>query len=122
MDQSKELQICINDFLKILVLKAESETETLMPGFTHMQIAQPITLAHHLMAWYEMLNRDLIRFQESEKRLSISPLGSGALSGNRFNINRIKLSKALGFKDVTKNSIDAVSDRDYVAEMMFSPL
>ena len=120
LDQSKELQICINDFLKILVLKAESETETLMPGFTHMQIAQPITLAHHLMAWYEMLNRDLIRFQESEKRLSISPLGSGALSGNRFNINRIKLSKALGFKDVTKNSIDAVSDRDYVAEMMFN--
>lgn len=120
LDQSKELQECINDLLKILVLKAEPETETLMPGFTHMQIAQPITLAHHLMAWYEMLNRDLIRFQESEKRLSISPLGSGALSGNRFNINRTKLSKSLGFKDITKNSIDAVSDRDYVAEMMFN--
>ncbi len=120
LNQSKELQICLTDFLKILILKAENETETLMPGFTHMQIAQPITLGHHLMAWYEMLSRDLERFEESEKRLSIMPLGSGALSGNRFKINRIKLSKSLGFKGVTTNSIDAVSDRDYVAEMMFN--
>ena len=71
-------------FLKVVVLKAQSEADTLMPGFTHMQIAQPITLGHHLMAWFEMLSRDYERFKESELRLKISPLGSGALAGNKF--------------------------------------
>ena len=120
LEKSKEIQICLSDLLKIVVLKAESEVETLMPGFTHMQIAQPITLGHHLMAWYEMLSRDLDRFKECESRLKISPLGSGALAGNKFKINRKKLAKSLGFTEVTNNSIDAVSDRDYVIEMMFN--
>ena len=118
--KSKDIQICLTDLLEIIVLKAESEVETLMPGFTHMQIAQPITLGHHLMAWYEMLSRDLDRFKECESRLKISPLGSGALAGNKFKINRKKLAKSLGFTEVTNNSIDAVSDRDYVIEMMFN--
>ncbi len=120
LEKSKDIQICLTDLLKIIVLKAESELETLMPGFTHMQIAQPVTLGHHLMAWYEMLSRDLDRFKECESRLKISPLGSGALAGNKFKINRRKMAKALGFEEVTNNSIDAVSDRDYVIEMMFN--
>ena len=120
LGKSKDIQICLTDLLEIIVLKAESEVETLMPGFTHMQIAQPITLGHHLMAWYEMLSRDLDRFKECESRLKISPLGSGALAGNKFKINRRKLAKSLGFTEVTNNSIDAVSDRDYVIEMMFN--
>ena len=120
LEKSKDIQICLTDLLKIIVLKAESELETLMPGFTHMQIAQPVTLGHHLMAWYEMLSRDLDRFKGCESRLKISPLGSGALAGNKFKINRRKMAKALGFEEVTNNSIDAVSDRDYVIEMMFN--
>ena len=120
LEKSKDIQICLSDLLKIIVLKAESEVETLMPGFTHMQIAQPVTLGHHLMAWYEMLSRDLDRFKGCESRLKISPLGSGALAGNKFKINRRKMAKALGFEEVTNNSIDAVSDRDYVIEMMFN--
>ena len=120
LEKSKDIQICLSDLLKIVVLKAESEVETLMPGFTHMQIAQPVTLGHHLMAWYEMLSRDLDRFKGCESRLKISPLGSGALAGNKFKINRRKMAKALGFEEVTNNSIDAVSDRDYVIEMMFN--
>ena len=120
IEKSKDIQICLSDLLKIVVLKAESEVETLMPGFTHMQIAQPVTLGHHLMAWYEMLSRDLDRFKGCESRLKISPLGSGALAGNKFKINRRKMAKALGFEEVTNNSIDAVSDRDYVIEMMFN--
>ena len=120
LEKSKDIQICLSDLLKIVVLKAESEVETLMPGFTHMQIAQPVTLGHHLMAWYEMLSRDLDRFKGCESRLKISPLGSGALAGNKFKINRRKMAKALGFEEVTNNSIDAGSDRDYVIEMMFN--
>ena len=120
LEKSKDIQICLTDLLEIIVLKAESEVETLMPGFTHMQIAQPVTLGHHLMAWYEMLSRDLDRFKGCERRLKISPLGSGALAGNKFKINRRKMAKALGFEEVTNNSIDAVSDRDYVIEMMFN--
>ena len=120
LEKSKDIQICLSDLLKIVVLKAESEVATLMPGFTHMQIAQPVTLGHHLMAWYEMLSRDLDRFKGCESRLKISPLGSGALAGNKFKINRRKMAKALGFEEVTNNSIDAVSDRDYVIEMMFN--
>jgi len=120
LERSKEIKSCITDLLEVLVLKAESELDTLMPGFTHMQIAQPITLGHHLMAWFEMLSRDLDRFEECEVRLKISPLGSGALAGNKFKINRMKLAKSLGFSEITKNSIDAVSDRDYVIEMLFN--
>ena len=120
LEKSKEIKTCITDLLEVLVLKAESEVDTLMPGFTHMQIAQPITLGHHLMAWFEMLSRDLDRFEECEMRLKISPLGSGALAGNKFKINRMKLAKSLGFSEITKNSIDAVSDRDYVIEMLFN--
>ena len=120
LKKSEEIQISLKELLKSLVQKAEPETETLMPGFTHLQIAQPISLGHHLMAYYEMFKRDLNRFKNSDNNLSILPLGSGALAGNRFKLDRKKMAKNLGFKEVTQNSIDAVSDRDFIAEMMFN--
>ena len=120
LKKSEEIQISLKELLKSLVQKAEPETETLMPGFTHLQIAQPISLGHHLMAYYEMFKRDLNRFKNSDNNLSVLPLGSGALAGNRFKLDRKKMAKNLGFKEVTQNSIDAVSDRDFIAEMMFN--
>ena len=120
LKKSEEIQISLEELLKSLVQKAEPETETLMPGFTHLQIAQPISLGHHLMAYYEMFKRDLNRFKNSDNNLSVLPLGSGALAGNRFKLDRKKMAKNLGFKEVTQNSIDAVSDRDFIAEMMFN--
>ena len=120
LKKSEEIQISLKELLKSLVQKAEPETETLMPGFTHLQIAQPISLGHHLMAYYEMFKRDLNRFENSDNNLSVLPLGSGALAGNRFKLDRKKMAKNLGFKEVTQNSIDAVSDRDFIAEMMFN--
>ena len=106
--------------MKSLVQKAEPATETLIPGFTHLQIAQPVSLGHHLMAYYEMFKRDLNRFEFSDVSLSTLPLGSGALAGNRFKVDRKKIAKSLGFKAITQNSIDAVSDRDFIAEMLFN--
>ena len=120
LKKSEEIKISLKELLKSLVQKAEPETETLMPGFTHLQIAQPISLGHHLMAYYEMFKRDLNRFENSDNNLSVLPLGSGALAGNRFKLDRKKMAKNLGFKEVTQNSIDAVSDRDFIAEMMFN--
>ena len=120
LKKSEEIQISLKELLKSLVQKAEPETETLMPGFTHLQIAQPISLSHHLMAYYEMFKRDLNRFENSDNNLSVLPLGSGALAGNRFKLDRKRMAKNLGFKEVTQNSIDAVSDRDFIAEMMFN--
>ena len=102
---------------KSIVRKAEENSETIMPGFTHLQIAQPVTFGHHLMAWYEMLSRDYSRLQDASERMSVLPLGSAALSGTRFNINRELLKRKLGFKEISKNSMDAVSDRDFVLEL-----
>ena len=102
---------------KSIVRKAEENSETIMPGFTHLQIAQPVTFGHHLMAWYEMLSRDYSRLQDASERMSVLPLGSAALSGTRFDINRELLKRKLGFKEISKNSMDAVSDRDFVLEL-----
>ena len=89
-----------------------------MPGFTHLQLAQPVTFGHHLMAWYEMLNRDFSRLQDTKKRASSMPLGSGALSGNRYKLDRKLLAKRLSFDGISNNSIDAVSDRDFSLELL----
>ena len=102
---------------KSIVRKAQENSETIMPGFTHLQIAQPVTFGHHLMAWYEMLSRDYSRLQDASERMSVLPLGSAALSGTRFNINRELLKRKLGFKEISRNSMDAVSDRDFVLEL-----
>ncbi len=117
MDKIADLLNLLTLLQKSIVRKAEENSETIMPGFTHLQIAQPVTLGHHLMAWYEMLSRDYSRLQDASERMSVLPLGSAALSGTRFNINRELLKRKLGFKEISKNSMDAVSDRDFVLEL-----
>ncbi|MFT5610451.1 MAG: argininosuccinate lyase [Polaribacter sp.] len=99
-----------------LVDYAENEVDTIMPGFTHLQVAQPISLAHHLLAWYEMLERDIERFQDARKRINVMPLGSAALAGTSFPIDRKYTCELLGFDRPSRNSLDAVSDRDFLIE------
>ncbi|WP_186436056.1 argininosuccinate lyase [Zymomonas mobilis] len=103
-----------------LVIRAEEHAATVMPGFTHLQIAQPITLGHHLMAYYEMIRRDRSRFSDGRKRLNQSPLGAAALAGTGFNIDRHQTAKALGFDAPTANSLDSVSDRDFALDYLMS--
>src|SRR6185369_13421575 len=95
---------------------AEQHVDTLMPGFTHLQVAQPVSFAHHLMAYYEMLGRDASRFADCRKRLNQLPLGAGALAGTTFPIDRARVAKELGFDGICENSLDAVSDRDFAIE------
>ena len=90
-----------------------------MPGYTHLQKAQPITFAHHLMAYYEMLRRDSERLTDCRKRLNVMPLGSGALAGTTYDLDRDFVAEKLGFDSVTQNSLDGVSDRDFVLELAF---
>ncbi len=95
---------------------AEREADTIMPGFTHLQTAQPVTFGHHLMAWFEMLERDYSRLQDCRKRLNQSPLGAAALAGTTYPINRHMTAELLGFDAPTRNSLDSVSDRDFAIE------
>ncbi|OGI21629.1 MAG: argininosuccinate lyase [Candidatus Melainabacteria bacterium RIFOXYA12_FULL_32_12] len=97
---------------------AKKHTETIMPGYTHLQKAQPITLAHHLMAYFEMLKRDRERLLETYNRTNIMPLGSGALAATTYPLDRYAVAKELGFADITHNSLDGVSDRDFCIELM----
>ena len=99
-----------------LVNLAAQEANTIMPGFTHLQTAQPVTFGHHLMAWYEMLNRDYDRLQDCRKRVNVMPLGSAALAGTTYPINRSLTCELLGFDHPTRNSLDAVADRDFAIE------
>ena len=95
---------------------AEQEADTIMPGFTHLQTAQPVTFGHHLMAWFEMLSRDSQRLQDCRKRVNCMPLGSAALAGTTYPIDRDYTARLLGFESVSGNSLDAVSDRDFAIE------
>ncbi|MGO4573100.1 argininosuccinate lyase [Microvirga sp. 2TAF3] len=104
--------------IKALLDKAEPHAATVMPGFTHLQSAQPVTFGHHLMAYVEMFGRDRSRIRDSRKRLNESPLGAGALAGTSFPIDRHMTAKALGFDGPTRNSLDSVSDRDSLIEFM----
>ena len=106
----------LSSFQNTLLDRAEAEAHTIMPGYTHLQVAQPITLGHHLMAWFEMLDRDRQRFLDSRKRVNQSPLGAAALAGTNFPIDREMTANELGFEGVLSNSIDAVSDRDFAME------
>ena len=112
-------EICelITEFQRALVELAEKEANTVLPGFTHLQIAQPVTFGHHMMAWFEMLSRDFDRFQDCRKRVNRSPLGSAALAGTTFPIDRNYTSEQLGFDSPCANSLDAVSDRDFIIEL-----
>lgn len=108
----------IEELQSAIVSQAEEHVETIIPGYTHLQRAQPISFAHHLLAYYWMLERDLERFQESMKRINVSPLGAGALAGTTFPIDREYSAELLGFEGIYKNSIDAVSDRDFIVEFL----
>jgi len=104
---------------RALVVQARAHLDDLMPGYTHLQRAQPVRLAHHLMAYVEMLGRDTGRFRDAVARAADSPLGSGALCGSSLPIDRDATARALGFSGVTRNSLDAVGDRDFAAELVF---
>ena len=97
---------------------AENHIDTIMPGYTHLQRAQPISFAHHILTYYWMLSRDKSRFEDSLKRIDISPLGAAALSGTTYPIDRHETQSLLGFSSLYENSMDAVSDRDYIVETL----
>lgn len=102
----------------VLVEKAEQHIDTILPGYTHLQRAQPVRLAHHWLAYVAMLQRDISRFQDSYQRINISPLGAGALAGAGFNLDRDFVAQELAFAGIYMNSMDAVSDRDFVVEYL----
>ena len=106
----------LRQFQQALVSLAEANHDVVMPGYTHLQPAQPILLAHHLLAYFEMLERDIGRFSECLKRTDVMPLGSGALAGVAYDIDRDFIAAELGFSEISRNSMDAVSDRDFVVE------
>ncbi|MFZ5640449.1 MAG: argininosuccinate lyase [Bacillota bacterium] len=101
---------------EVLLEKAEAHLDTIMPGYTHLQRAQPITLAHHLMAYFQMFMRDIGRLEDCYKRTDVMPLGSGALAGTTFPLDRQYVAEQLGFAAITENSLDGVSDRDFAVE------
>jgi argininosuccinate lyase len=117
LDHLKLLKKSLKAFQSVLLQKAFQWRDVIIPGYTHLQRAQPILLAHHLLAYLEMLQRDEERVEEMTKRSSVMPLGSGALAGNAFQIDRKKLAHDLGFAAVSHNSLDAVSDRDFAVEI-----
>jgi argininosuccinate lyase len=108
----------VEELMRALLKQAEAHADTVMPGFTHLQTAQPITFGHHLMAYVEMLSRDAGRFRDAERRMNECPLGAAALAGTGFPINRHQTAAALGFERPMANSIDAVSARDFVLEAL----
>ena len=117
---TKDILKDISIVLKSLIKIAEKNTETVMPGFTHLKNAQPVSFAHYLLAYYEMLKRDKKRFENNLILLDESPLGSAALSGTSYKIDRHYTAKKLGFKKPTDNSIDSVSDRDFALDFLYA--
>ena len=103
-----------------LLDQAETNAAAVVPGYTHLQRGQPVTVGHHLLAYVEMIDRDKSRLSDCRKRLNVSPLGSGALAGSTINLDRQQIADELGFDSVTTNSMDAISDRDYIAEFLFA--
>jgi len=119
-EASEEILKSISLVMKNLIKKAERNTETVMPGLTHLKNAQPISFAHYLLSYFEMLKRDKKRFENNLKLLDECPLGSAALSGTSYNIDRNYTAKKLGFKKPTDNSIDAISDRDFAIDFLYA--
>ena len=115
-DEIVKIKTLILDLQTVLLELAEQHAETIMPGYTHMQKAQPVNLGHYLMAYFEMLRRDVERLRDLKKRVNIMPLGSGALAGTGFPLDRAYVAELLGFDDITHNSLDGVSDRDFAIE------
>ena len=110
----------IRDLQRSLLKQSETYADAVIPGYTHLQRGQPVTVGHHLLAYVEMFSRDLSRLADARKRVNISPLGSGALAGSTINLDRHQIAEELGFDAVTTNSMDAISDRDYIAELLFA--
>ena len=108
----------IRHFQRALVLQAQRHVDVIMPGYTHLQRAQPVLLAHHLLAYVDMMERDKDRLRDALTRVNVMPLGSGALAGTNYPIDRAYTARLLGFSSVSENSLDAVSDRDYVLEVV----
>ncbi|MCD8070004.1 MAG: argininosuccinate lyase [Akkermansiaceae bacterium] len=104
---------------RVLVDKAAEYAGTMIPGYTHLQRAQPVTVGHHLLAYVEMFDRDADRLGDCRRRVNVSPLGSGAIAGSTINLDRRAMAEELGFDSITENSMDAISDRDYVMETLF---
>src|SRR6188472_2774698 len=117
-DAIDEIDAALADYQRALARKALDHAATVMPGLTHLQPAQPVTFGHHLLAYVEMAARDRGRFQDARKRLNECPLGAAALAGTSYPINRDMTAKALGFDRPMANSLDAVSDRDFVLEVL----
>jgi argininosuccinate lyase len=119
-DQCETALSLLGDVQSALLDLAEANVDIAMPGYTHLQKAQPILLAHYLLAYFEMFERDKARFRHARKQVNQLPLGSGAIAGTSLAIDRRQLARDLGFEGVTKNSVDAVSDRDFVIEFAFA--
>lgn len=117
--QIDEMNAAISALQKVLVDQASKYAGAVMPGYTHLQRGQPVTVGHHLLAYVEMLQRDKGRLNDCRRRLNVSPLGSGALAGSTINLDREAIADELGFDSVTRNSMDAIADRDYIAELLF---
>lgn len=116
-DQCREIKALLLSYIDVLTNQAEQHLETVMPGYTHMQRAQPITFAHHLMAYVQMALRDVQRIEQTCERMNVMPLGSGALAGTTYPIDRQLVKDLLGFSAVSANSLDGVSDRDFCIEL-----
>ena len=119
-DEIKEIQDMISNLQQVLLNISKENLETILPGYTHLQKAQPITVAHHFMAYFEMLKRDKARLEDTYKRTNILPLGSGALAATTYPLDREFVAQELGFDTVSLNSLDAVSDRDFCIELLNS--
>ncbi len=117
-DEIRRTQELLLGLLDVLVNLADKHKDTIMPGYTHLQLAQPITLGHHLLAYAEMFKRDFERLEDCYERTNVMPLGSGALAGTTFPLNRQMVAEELGFARVSENSLDSVSDRDYIIEFL----
>jgi len=115
-DELKEVLSYLDKLQEALLAQAEGNLDTVMPGYTHLQTAQPVLFAHHMMAYYEMMTRDAGRMADVARRLNVLPLGAGALAGTTFPIDREFVAEQLGFDGVTRNSLDSVSDRDFAIE------
>ena len=115
----KEILELLKNLRRAFLKQAEENLGVIMPGYTHLQIAQPVLYSHHMLAYYQMFKRDAERFEDTLKRVNVSPLGSAALAGTSYPLDREFTAKLLGFSEVSRNSMDAVSDRDFIAETIF---
>lgn len=116
-DEVQTVRQMLCEMIQVLLRIAEQNLETIMPGYTHLQRAQPITFAHHLMAYVQMFKRDVERLADVKKRMNVMPLGSGALAGTTYPLDRQMVADELGFDGITENSLDGVSDRDFIMEL-----